>query len=141
LSQSIHFHQEDISFQLQNIKALRLWIIESVFKENKRVGQLSFIFCSDNYLLKINKNYLNHDFFTDVISFDYTEENRISGDIYISLDRVKENAKEFSSLLKDELHRIIIHGLLHLIGYSDKTPDQKAIMKDKEDFYLSLRAF
>ncbi|RLD24265.1 MAG: rRNA maturation RNase YbeY [Bacteroidetes bacterium] len=141
MSQSIHFHQEDISFQLQNIKALRLWIIESVFKENKRVGQLSFIFCSDNYLLKINKNYLNHDFFTDVISFDYTEENRISGDIYISLDRVKENAKEFSSLLKDELHRIIIHGLLHLIGYSDKTPDQKAIMKDKEDFYLSLRAF
>jgi len=141
LSQSIHFHQEEISFTIQNIKALRLWIAKCAFKENKSVGQLSFIFCSDDYLLKINKKYLNHDFFTDVISFDYTEEDRISGDIYISLDRVKENAKEFGYSLKDELHRIIIHGLLHLLGYSDKTSSLKATMKDKEDFYLTLRAF
>ena len=141
MSQSIHFHKEDISFQIQNIKALRLWIAESIIKENKSVGQLSFIFCSDDHLLKINKKYLNHDFFTDVISFDYTEEDRISGDIYISLDRVKENAKNFGYSLKDELHRIIIHGLLHLLGYSDKNSDLKAVMKDKEDFYLSLRAF
>ena len=118
-----------------------MWIAKNISKENKKVGQLNFIFCSDSYLLEINKKYLNHDFFTDVISFDYTEENRISGDIYISLDRVKENAKEFGYSIKDELHRIIIHGLLHLLGYSDKTPDLKVIMKDKEDFYLSLRAF
>ena len=141
MSQSIHFHQEDISFQLQDIKALRLWIIESVNKENKSIGQLNYIFCSDNYLLKINKKYLNHDFFTDVISFDYSEENHISGDIYISYDRVKENAQEFSNTIKDELHRVVIHGLLHLFGYSDKTSPLKAIMKRKEDFYLSLRAF
>ena len=141
MSQSIHFHQEDISFRIQKINALRLWIAKNISKENKKVGQLNFIFCSDSYLLEINKKYLNHDFFTDVISFDYTEENRISGDIYISLDRVKENAKEFGYSIKDELHRIIIHGLLHLLGYSDKTPDLKVIMKDKEDFYLSLRAF
>ena len=141
MSQSIHFHQEDIFFQIQNIKALRSWIANSIFKENKSVGQLSFIFCSDNYLLKINKKYLNHDFFTDVISFDHSEENHISGDIYISIDRVKENAKEFGYSLKDELHRIIIHGLLHLLGYSDKTQELKATMKEKEDFYLSLRAF
>ena len=141
MSQSIHFHQEDIFFQIQNIKALRSWIANSIFKENKSVGQLSFIFCSDNYLLKINKKYLNHDFFTEVISFDHSEENHISGDIYISIDRVKENAKEFGYSLKDELHRIIIHGLLHLLGYSDKTQELKATMKEKEDFYLSLRAF
>ena len=134
MSQSINFHQEETSFQIQNIKALRLWIAECTFIENKSVGQLSFIFCSDDYLLKINKKYLNHDFFTDVVSFDYTEEDRISGDIYISLDRVKENAKEFGYSLKDELHRIIIHGLLHLLGYSDKTSSLKAVMKDKEDF-------
>ena len=109
--------------------------------ENKNIENLSFIFCSDEYLLKINKNYLTHDFYTDVISFDYTEENLVSGDIFISIDRVKENAIIFSSSIKDELHRIIIHGLLHLLGYSDKTPRLKAIMKDKEDFYLSLRAF
>lgn len=141
MSQSIHFHQEDISFQIQNIKALRSWIADSIFKENKSVGQLNFIFCSDNYLLKINKKYLDHDFFTDVISFDHSEENHISGDIYISIDRVKENATEFGCSLKDELHRIIIHGLLHLLGYSDKTQELKATMKEKEDFYLSLRAF
>ena len=109
--------------------------------ETKSVGNLSFIFCSDEYLLKINKQYLTHNFYTDVISFDYTKENLVSGDIYISIDRVKENAKIFSSSIKDELHRIIIHGLLHLFGYSDKTTRLKAIMKDKEDFYLSLRAF
>ena len=141
MNQSIHFHQEDTSFHLQNIKALRSWIAESISKENKIVGNLSYIFCSDKYLLNINKKYLNHDFYTDVISFDYTEEGQISGDIYISLDRVKENAKEFGFSLKNELHRIIIHGLLHLMGYSDKTPSLKAVMKDKEDFYLSLRAF
>ena len=141
MSQSIHFHQEEISFQIQNIKALRLWITKSAFMENKNIENLSFIFCSDEYLLKINKNYLTHDFYTDVISFDYTEENLVSGDIFISIDRVKENAIIFSSSIKDELHRIIIHGLLHLLGYSDKTPRLKAIMKDKEDFYLSLRAF
>lgn len=141
MSQSIHFHQEETTFQLRNIKALRQWINESVFLENKNVGQLSFILCSDNYLLKINKKYLGHDFYTDVISFDYSEKNRVGGDIYISIDRVKENAKEYGHTLIDELHRIIIHGLLHLMGYSDKTSELKAIMKVKEDFYLSLRAF
>jgi probable rRNA maturation factor len=141
LGQSIYFHQEEVSFQIQNIKALRLWISEAVSAENKIVGPLNFILCSDNYLLNINKDFLNHDFFTDVVSFDYTVGNQISGDIFISMDRVKENAQEFGYSLKDELHRIIIHGLLHLLGYSDKMRSLKAIMKDKEDFYLSLRAF
>jgi len=118
-----------------------VWINESALKENKTVENLSFIFCSDDFLLKINNKYLNHDFYTDVISFDYSEQNLVSGDIYISIDRVKENSRKFGCTVKDELHRIIIHGILHLFGYSDKTPEQKAIMKDKEDFYLSLRAF
>lgn len=141
MNQSIHFYQEEVSFKIQNIKALRVWINESALKENKIVENLSFIFCSDDVLLKINKKYLNHDFYTDVISFDYSEGNLVSGDIYISIDRVKENSKKFECSVMDELHRIIIHGLLHLFGYSDKTPGLKAIMKDKEDFYLSLRAF
>lgn len=141
MAQNLHFHFEDISFQLSKIKALKLWLIECAKAENQKIIQLNYIFCSDNYLLDINTKYLNHDFYTDVISFDYSEGKKISGDIFISFERVKENAKVFSKSTKDELHRVLIHGLLHLLGYSDKTSKQKAIMKSKEDFYLSLRAF
>jgi len=142
LNQKLHFHFEEISFQLSNKKALRAWLIACGKAENHIINQLNYIFCSDNYLLDINKNYLNHNYYTDVITFDYSEEkDAITGDVFISYERVKENARDFSIPLKDELHRVIIHGLLHLFGYSDKTPVQKATMKVKEDFYLSLRAF
>ena len=142
MNQKIHFHFEDISFQLSHKKALRTWLFECAKAENQNINQLNYIFCSDNYLLEINKKYLQHDFFTDVISFDYAEDDdNITGDIFISYERIKENAGDFSIPLKDELHRVVIHGLLHLLGYSDKTTVQKATMKGKEDFYLSLRAF
>jgi rRNA maturation RNase YbeY len=141
LNQNIHFHTEDINFQLSKKKAIRLWLNECTKAENQKIDQLNYIFCSDNYLLKINKKYLKHDYYTDVISFDYSENDQIIGDIYISYPRIKENARDFSIPLKDELQRVMIHGLLHLLGYSDKTTSQKVAIKSKEDFYLSLRAF
>ena len=110
-------------------------------KEKKSLGDLNYVFCSDKYLLKINRKYLNHNYFTDVITFENPTSEAISGDIFISYDRVKDNAKSLRQSRLDELHRVMIHGLLHLLGYSDKNPDQQKVMKSKEDFYLSLRTF
>lgn len=104
--------------------------------EIKEVGVISLIFCSDNYLLDINIKYLNHNYFTDIITFNYVEGELISGDLFISIDRVKENALEFETIWIKELYRVIFHGLLHLIGYNDKTEEDKVIMKEKEDLYL-----
>lgn len=102
-----------------------------------KIGNISLIFCSDNYLLDINIKYLNHNYFTDIITFNYVEGEIISGDLFISIDRVKENAIEFETMWIKELYRVIFHGLLHLIGYNDKTEEEKKIMKIKEDLYLS----
>ena len=126
---------------MSNLKALRHWLIDCANAENQKITQLNFIFCSDQYLLNINKKHLNHDFYTDVITFEYSDIEGVTGDVFISYERIKENAKDFTIPVKDELHRVIIHGLLHLLGYSDKTTGQKSTMKSKEDFYLSLRAF
>ena len=104
--------------------------------EIKEVGIISLIFCSDNYLLDINIKYLNHNYFTDIITFNYVEGELISGDLFISIDRVKENALEFETIWIKELYRVIFHGLLHLIGYNDKTEEDKVIMREKEDLYL-----
>jgi rRNA maturation RNase YbeY len=95
------------------------------------------IFCSDEYLLDVNKKYLNHDYYTDIITFDYVEDKIISGDIFISSDRVRENANQFNVSFEMELFRIIIHGILHLLGYKDKTKKDKSLMTEKENFYLS----
>jgi rRNA maturation RNase YbeY len=105
--------------------------------EIKKIGHISIIFCSDNYLLDINIKYLNHNYFTDIITFNYVEGEIISGDLFISIDRVKENASEFETIWIKELYRVIFHGLLHLIGYNDKTEEEKKIMRIKEDLYLS----
>lgn len=105
--------------------------------EIKKIGHISLIFCSDNYLLDINIKYLNHNYFTDIITFNYVEGEIISGDLFISIDRVKENAIEFETIWIKELYRVIFHGLLHLIGYNDKTEEEKKIMRIKEDLYLS----
>ncbi|NOZ34409.1 MAG: rRNA maturation RNase YbeY [Chlorobi bacterium] len=107
-----------------------------ISNENKTDGELSFIFCSDNYLLEMNKNYLKHDFYTDVITFDYCENDIVSGDIFISIDRIKENAKIYKTTFQNELHRIMIHGVLHLVGYNDKTDKEQKQMREKENFYL-----
>lgn len=112
-----------------------------VKNENRKLGIVSLIFCSDNYLLDINKNYLNHNYYTDIITFNYVEDKVISGDLFISIDRVKENAIEFDTIFENELYRVIFHGILHLIGYNDKTKEEKGVMREKEDLYLSAVDF
>lgn len=106
--------------------------------ENRTLGEVNYIFCSDEYLLNINKQYLNHDYYTDVISFDYSEDGIISGDIFISVDTVKDNAKEYEVEFEKELARVMVHGVLHFIGYKDKTDEDAKLMRQKENQYLPL---
>ena len=113
------------------------WLDESVRPLGFVIGELSFIFCSDEYLKEINVKYLNHDFFTDVITFDYSKEKLLFGDVYVSTDRVKENAKKYSSSFNKELFRVIIHGVLHLCGFNDKTKKEKTLIRSKENEALS----
>lgn len=138
MSSSIHFHSEEVDFHLVNEKKTIKWIKDSIKNETKNVGEISYIFCTDEYLHKMNLEYLNHDTFTDIITFDYTEENIVSGDIFISIDRIKENATKFKTVFENELSRVIIHGVLHLMGYKDKSAQEKEQMRSKEDFYLTL---
>ncbi len=135
----ITFNNADIKFTLAEKKVLKQWIKSTIELKKRKLGELNFIFCSDAYLLEINKQYLNHDTYTDIITFDYSKEDTkqpISGDIYISIDRIKENAEKFSKTIENELHRIIIHGTLHLLGYKDKTKIAKTEMTKQEDLCL-----
>ncbi|MAM05626.1 MAG: rRNA maturation RNase YbeY [Flavobacteriales bacterium] len=131
-----------ISFQnLTSIKKINTTETERLIKkiilsETKEVGDIVCLFCDDNYLLNINIKYLNHDYFTDVITFDYCEKDIISGDILISLERVVENAKKYNVSFLTEFYRVVIHGLLHLLGYNDKTKSEKELMRKKENYYL-----
>lgn len=138
MNPEVLFFTEDIDFQIDSVDSLVDWIMESIRRENKNCGTLNFIFCSDNYLLEINQSYLKHDTFTDIITFNYVEKDTISGDIFISIDRVRENAKELQTEFYSELKRVIIHGVLHLIGYNDKTSSETQEIRGKEDFYLAL---
>lgn len=138
-NKSIIFFSERISFLLKNKKKLREWIIFSVQLEKKEPGDINYIFCNDECLHDLNIKYLNHDTYTDIITFNYSENTyEISGDIYISIERVKENAQKFEATFPEELYRVMIHGVLHLLGYKDKTRIDAQIMRDKEDYYLSL---
>jgi probable rRNA maturation factor len=138
---SITFSTEDIKFTLKSKTLIKQWVNTIIEKKKRKTGDLAFIFCSDAYLLNINNQFLNHDTFTDIITFDYSKENQllpISGDVFISIDRVKENAAKFSKSFEDELHRVIIHGTLHLLGYADKTKVAKAEMTKEEDVCLKV---
>ena len=135
----ITFHNEDIKFNLKNKRLLKSWIKDSTQNENCSVGNLTYVFCSDEHLLNMNKEHLNHNYYTDIITFNYNVEKQISGDFFISIDRVDENANQQNSKFTDELHRVLIHGVLHLVGYNDKTDLQQAEMTSKEDYYLNLR--
>lgn len=137
----ISFHSDGVNFKLGNPEEVSLWITKAIENENFSTGELSFVFTTDENLIEINRQYLNHDTYTDVITFDYSEGKIISGEIYISIERIRENAIQFSQGEIQELHRIMIHGVLHLCGYTDKETDQKAQMTRKEDYYLSLRTF
>jgi len=135
---SINYCSEDVPSPKFKKRKITGWIKGTITSEEKTTGDISFIFCSDDYLLKVNKQYLNHDYFTDIITFDYVENNIISGDIFISCDRIKENAKEYKTGFDNELSRIIIHGVLHLLGFKDKNKKDKLLMTQKEDFYLNV---
>jgi probable rRNA maturation factor len=135
----INFFIEDIKFSLKNKTLIRNWIKDTIAAEGYALDELSFILCSDEYLHVINKQYLDHDTYTDVITFDNGEELKtILGDIFISIDRVQENASQFNSTLQHELLRVMIHGTLHLLGYKDKSKAAKTLMTKKEDFYLAI---
>jgi rRNA maturation RNase YbeY len=134
----INFYSEDIPFKMREIKTKRTWIIECITTEGKENGDISFVFCSDEFLHKMNVEYLSHDTLTDVITFDYTEDGIISGDIFISIPRVKENASVYSKDFIEELNRVMIHGVLHLCGYKDKSSKDSKLMRQKEDEKLLL---
>ncbi|MBW8051746.1 MAG: rRNA maturation RNase YbeY [Cytophagales bacterium] len=161
----INFFSEDIQFDLPNKKKVIPWITKIIKNEGFSVNQLNFIFCSDNYLQKLNRKHLGHDTLTDVLTYNHAGMGKkeqgakgkgqgarnapglpgtpcaIEGDIFISIDRVKENARHYDNSFPDELARVMIHGILHLLGYSDKTDKEKALMREKEDDCLSLRVF
>ncbi|MCQ6961285.1 rRNA maturation RNase YbeY [Mucilaginibacter aquariorum] len=139
---AITFHEEDISYKLKNKTAVRKWITDTIVAEGYKLSELTYIFCTDEYLLQINKQYLDHDTYTDIITFDNSEEDGvIVGDIFISIERIRENAGKFNVTEAHELHRVLIHGALHLLGYKDKSPADKKKMTLKEDFYLDKRGF
>lgn len=138
---AVLFHQEDISYAVQQEAALISWFLKTCEGEEHELGEVNFIFCTDEYLHKINMEYLQHDTYTDIITFDYSSPGLIAGDIFISVERVAENAERFEVKQDNEMHRVMIHGILHLLGYKDKSPDDQRQMTEKEDFYLSLRTF
>ena len=135
---SIRFFNEDVNFPDIRKRVISAWLKEIISLHDKKVGDISVIFCSDSYLLDVNKQYLEHDYFTDIITFDYVEGNLISGDIFISVDRVLENSALFKVSFSEELHRIMAHGVLHLLGYKDKCDEDKVMMTEKENFSLQL---
>ena len=139
---TIHFFKEGIHFRLQHQEQVRQWVSAVVRYHKHRLDEINFIFCGDQYLLHLNKKFLDHDYLTDVITFENSlEKKKISGDIYISYDRVTVNAKQYRTSLKDELHRVMVHGVLHLLGYMDKSANEKALIRKAEDVWLGKRKF
>ena len=135
----ISYYFQDVDFEFREKRRTNQWLRLAAESEIRRIADISIIFCSDPYILDINQKYLGHDYFTDIITFDYCEGDSLSGDLFISVDSVKENSIEYGTDFKDELNRVIIHGLLHLIGYDDHTVEETAVMRMKENYYLSLR--
>lgn len=134
----VHFFNEDVNYVLKNKTVIRSWINDTIIAEGYKLEELNFILCSDTYLLEMNKQYLNHDTYTDVITFDNSDiEETIIGDIFISIERIQENAKTFGSSTINELCRVMVHGTLHLLGYGDKGKAAKTLMTTKEDTYLA----
>ncbi|GAB2988096.1 rRNA maturation RNase YbeY [Mucilaginibacter puniceus] len=138
----ISFFEEDIQYNLKDKIKVKQWIKDTIAAEGYQLDELTYIFCSDAYLLQINQQYLNHDTYTDIITFDNSSKKGIiTGDIFISIERIRENAAKFNQSVTDELHRVIIHGALHLLGYKDKTAVDSKNMTQMEDKYLDKRAF
>ena len=133
----IEFHYET-TFELENTSYYSDWITRVVISEGFRLNELNYIFCDDSYLLEINRKYLNHDTFTDIITFDYSQGNEVGGDIFISVERVKENAEIFEANVDIELKRVMAHGVLHMMGYNDKSELESEVMRKKENEKIEL---
>ena len=133
----INFNYEN-EFNLDNEEGISNWLSQVIVSEKKKEGEINYIFCDDEYLLKINLEYLNHDTLTDIISFDYTVGNEINGDIFISVERVQDNANDFEVSFEDELRRVLVHGVLHYCGYKDKSEQDEVLMRAKEDEKLAM---
>ena len=133
----ISFNYET-DFKLVKSKAFSHWLSKVIESEDKKEGEINYVFCDDTYLLEINRKYLNHDTLTDIISFDYSVGKELHGDVYISVERVRENALDFNVLFEEELKRVMVHGILHYCGYKDKLKDQKTLMRSKEDEKMKL---
>jgi len=133
----ISFNYE-VEFELSNEEQFSKWISAVILSENKKEGDINYIFCDDDYILEINKQYLEHDYYTDIISFDYSVGNELHGDIFVSIDRVRENASDFNASFDEELKRVIIHGILHYCGYKDKSEEDEQIMRHKEDEKIKM---
>ena len=136
----IRYFQEDIRFDLKQKMQNNRWLKMVAGSEMRRLGAINIIFCSDRYILDVNMKYLQHDYFTDIITFDYCEKDVLSGDLFISIDSVRENAAYYGAAFADELDRVMVHGLLHLIGYDDHTEEETAVMRQKENYYLEMKA-
>ena len=136
----VRYFQEDIRFELKQKMRNNRWLKMVAGSEMRRLGAVNIIFCSDNYILDVNMRYLQHDYFTDIITFDYCEKDILSGDLFISIDSVRENARTYGTTFENELDRVMVHGLLHLIGYDDHTPEQTSDMRSKENYYLEMKA-
>lgn len=134
----IRFYCEDTVYRLPQKKLTKKWVAALIAEEGYSLGNINYIFISDNGILELNKKYLNHDYYTDVITFDYVENNIISGDIFIGVETVKSNSKKLKNSILSEVRRVIGHGVLHLCGYGDKSEKEKRLMREKEDYYLSL---
>ena len=135
----VSYFFEDTNFKFNRRRLTSQWLKFTAESEIKRIGQVNIIFCSDNYILDINQKYLQHDYFTDIITFDYCEGKTLSGDLFISVDTVRENSIFYGTEFDDELNRVIVHGLLHLIGYDDHSEEDQKTMRSKEDYYLAQR--
>ncbi len=135
---AIHYQTEDIRLPKIKRRDISNWIKEVALIHNKKVGDISYIFCSDEKILEINNQYLQHDYYTDIITFDYSDEKNISGDLFISLETVKSNSEKFKTDYNEELLRVIIHGILHLCGFKDKSPKEEKLMREKENEALIL---
>ena len=135
----VSYYSEDINFTLKGKLLNNRWLKMVVESEIKKMGDISIIFCSDNYILDVNMKYLQHDYFTDIITFDYCEGSRISGDLFISIDSVRENALLYGTEFENELDRVMVHGVLHLLGYDDHSEQDVALMRQKENYYISLK--
>ncbi|MDR6845046.1 rRNA maturation RNase YbeY [Flavobacterium granuli] len=133
----IEFNYES-EFTLDNEEAIAAWLGAVIVSENKTLGEINYIFCDDEYLHKINLEYLNHDTLTDIISFDYTMGNEVGGDIFVSVERVLDNSKDYNTSFEDELKRVLVHGVLHYCGYKDKSEEDEALMRSKENEKLAM---